>query len=211
MILKIIFNEIKYNWWIYTIGYVMALIFLILFLITGREIEKFMIVTTGIFHLILISTGIRFSQEKRERLWGILPITLSSVARAQIWFLIFFQSGILLLWLVFFLVHYSITETEIWFGMLTANALILLIVFLFNINYNLGHYQTCHYRIYFWIIVTLFIFSIFMLIVITDYMNTSASIMSVFGRAAGTIVSNLLFLIVVFVDSRIFRRRRSYT
>lgn len=220
MFTQLVFSEIRYHWWIYVIAYLSALLFTLLFSFTGKNITALMLVTLGIFHLVLIATGIRHTREKRDRLVILLPVALRAAAFERIVFVLFFQICLLLLWIVFFMVEYDRTDLPVFWRMLSLNGFIFMYVLIFNINSDLGHYPGLRYRIRFWfytiLVFILFILPVLYLMYINALPATWKTTMDqvyriVIDTPLSCLIAYILVTVLIILNARIFEGCPSYT
>jgi hypothetical protein len=221
MIHLLVFNEIKYNWWIYSIAYLIALTFTALFFLAGKNIMILILVTLGIFHLVLIATGMRHTKEKRDRLVASLPVTIGNTAIARIIFVLFFQMCLLPIWIIFFLGHYSSMGGAVFWRLLSLNGFVFIYVLIFSINADLGHYlQSSRLRVRFW----LYFLLVLLLCLMPEIIATYAEIMPMVWRSAlfefyqtfthtglSCLFIYTLAALMLFLSIRIFTARTSYT
>lgn len=120
---QILKSEIEYNRWILICSYFAALFF---FVIGILEDDIYTIVPNTIVPFF-IGYGFlchRYCKESRERQHCMLPQSRTHYGVTRMAFFALFQSGILLMWLVAYLIGIAQTPEAIWM-ILTANALML--------------------------------------------------------------------------------------
>lgn len=122
-------------------------------------IYGFSVITSVILVVSAIIMGIQSDNEKRDRYFLRLPVTLKQISRVRLMSLILFQSGMVFLWgVVFFLGHLGHDNQAIWY-MSAINAILLILMnFIFQFH-DLGFGQLKKYRIMYVTILFIFIMS----------------------------------------------------
>lgn len=163
--------------------------------------------------IAFIAIGIMGSEsdkERRERLQTLLPIPAKTLSVSRLLFVIIFQAGMFILWMITALVEPGGSPLLTICIMFTANALFLILINCLILYTDLGFYRNKRYRYIFWAVVLIIapaIAWVFYNGKMLFFLQKSASMITV---VVETIVYNLICLIFFFVNYKVFLGRSSY-
>src|SRR5262245_33374289 len=138
---EILKAEFRYTRGALIVGYIIALLFLIFAIVSENYGLYNFMWNTAIVYLILM--GILASatiNEKRYRLYAMLPVTPHQIALMDGLYVLFVQLGMSLLWLIYLLATTGTVTRELLWLMLANNATILSLITIIGIHYHLGFF-----------------------------------------------------------------------
>ncbi|MFQ5628897.1 MAG: hypothetical protein ACE5I1_09060, partial [bacterium] len=82
------------------------------------DIYSLMVSTSVAFFIAIVLLGVESDKGKRDRLYARLPLPMKTIGKARLMFLVAFQAGIFMMWLVLFLTESYDAPGEIFSSML---------------------------------------------------------------------------------------------
>jgi hypothetical protein len=208
---KILKAEFTYNLTAILIGYSIVFLALLVGLIGGMDNIHNLIPVA--FITFFISVGIMGSEsdkEKRDRLLTSLPIPIKQYSLARLLFVIFYQLGMFLLLLLFYLFKVTSENAPIFWDIVTMNSYTLIFISFFILYSDLKFYRSKYYcyiylSILFLIIALLIIGMVYRVIppVLVFGENLPKTIFD-------AIIFNVIFVIVYYVCFKVYNGRNSY-
>ena len=203
--------ELRYHKVGLTTTYVVAMLFLIADQIWNLEgVHGLSIFTAITFFAALIVWGIEDDKEKRDRLYCLLSISLSKLSLGRLLFVILFQGGMFVLWLVVYFLEHITTDSWVIWSMFSMNAFFLAIVTLFIIYHDLGYFLTRKYQAYFWLAIISVTATIAYLVYIR-IMHETLSFGPTFPKTVvHSAILNVIAGTLLLLSHKFFVRRKSY-
>ncbi len=201
---RILKADLAYNKLVLFIAY--SLVFFLKFGALYQEIFSSLIIA-------FIAIGIMGSEsdkERRERLQMLLPIPAKTLSASRLLFVIIFQAGMFILWMITALVEPCGSLLLTICIMFIANALFFILINSLILYTDLGFYRNKRYRYIFWAVVLIIapaIAWIFYNGKVLFFLQENASMTAV---VIETIVYNLICLAFFFVNYKVFLGRSSY-
>jgi len=169
------------------------------------------ILMTNSFFVYFINIGIigaDADKDKRNRHDTLLPLSIRETAVSRMLFVIFFQLGLLLLWLIFLMFSGEEITTRTICRLFSANAMNLAIVALFVIHHDLGFLNGKKYLYG-------FLGLIFIVAGLLAYFGKMRAVWgfifdTLYPSPAGALLFSLIAAGLYFLSIHIFVRRKSY-
>jgi hypothetical protein len=207
---QILKAEFRYTRDAVIFAYAVAVLFLIAAInIDGWGFYNFMWNTTISYFILMGILGFTTINEKRYRLFTMLPLQPRDIALVDGVYILLVQLGMSLLWILYLLFRPDeIQPGTVWLIM-ANNALILTILTLFGTHYHAGFFETKKYQRLNWLILLLVIIAIVMIYDLTN-MNIIQLVWTYYASAAGAFVLILVWIGVSVVSGLVYVRRKSY-
>lgn len=127
-----------------------------------EELLPFILSTTAL--AFFITTGIIGSlmdQALRDRLYALLPMSITHISLSRIWFVLIHQGIVFCVWMGFYIYMNGLTITPMLCYLISLNGGLLCLIAIFIIFSDLKFYSDRHYRwLYLWVLVLLFLLDV---------------------------------------------------
>ena len=138
---KIILSKLEYFKYLHIYVYGLTiLLFIMALLFETFDVYEFMIISSIIFFIMVIIGGLSSDGEKRERLYALLPLSVRTIGKQRLLFIILYQMSFFLLWLILYLTRYVQEDQGVIWTMISTVVFNLIIVCLFLLYGDLGFY-----------------------------------------------------------------------
>ena len=167
-------------------------------------------ITMAIVLIVYSFINSESQKERRNRFHVSLPIPIRQLSIIHLLIMLFFQSGMFIIWLLIFLKdHFGIDNAAIW-SMLYANAFTLIVIYLLFIFNDLGFYGRKKYRIYF-IIMIAFVLIAYAMLLYFGYMRSLFVFGSEFSKSPlEALISNLILFGTFYLAHVVFVHRKLF-
>jgi hypothetical protein len=163
--------------------------------------------TYFIFMGIVGSMGIN---EKRYRLYTMLPLRPQEVLVADMLYVLIVQLGMSALWILYLLFKPEDIQRETLGVVLANNALILTVIMLFGIHYHLAFFETKRYRRLNWLALVTASGAIVANAASGNSLSVAGFLRRHYASAPVAFALVLLWIGVSALSGEVFRRRKSY-
>ncbi|MFQ5633470.1 MAG: hypothetical protein ACE5I1_32285 [bacterium] len=163
--------------------------------------------------IAVIIIGVQSDQEKRDRFYARLPLPIRTTGLARLLFMLLFQAGMVLLWLILFLLEPPAETMKAIYTMIGVNEFWLGIIVVLLLWHDLGQYGTFKFRGLFLAVVGLvasgYAWSIFNRF---DEMSAQQLVdrFLFYQTPAGAALVSGIFIGLLYLSIWVFARRRLY-
>ena len=209
--IQLLKEDYKYHAVAIFVVYCIGIIMLLLDLLWSKiNIDAAMGTTTVAFFVGMITMGITEDSETRERLQALLPISLRQFSAERLLFVLVFQAGIALLWMLHMVLKYSDEAGRIMLNIFSNTGYNLLFVMFFVVYGDLGGFGRRIWRILFFI----FGLSVLAFLIYLSVLNVIDFPISYSDEMRRTFAEGFLYMaisvILIIFDYIIFLRRKTF-
>lgn len=207
---QILKAEFRYTSYALIVAYSIAILFLVAALRGDWGFYNYMWNTTIVYFIFMGLTGTMTFNEKRYRLYSMLPVRPDDIGVADGLYVLLVQFGMSVLWIFYLLCKPNEIEPGAVWMIVANNALILTVITLLGIHYHAGFFDTTRYKRLNW----LALLSSIAVIVLYSVTNDMFRIVRVLSRYYATppvaFALVLVWIAVSALSGEVFRRRKSY-
>ena len=166
--------------------------------------------TTITYFIFMGIVGGGAFNEKRYRLFNILPVRPLDVAVADALFVLLVQLGMPLLWIIYLVVKPEQVRPETLWVMVSDSAMILTVITIFGIHFHAHFFETKKYQRMNWLLLLLSISFVVMLYYFGALPGIARLVWRYYSSRQGAFAIVLLWIGVTALSSEMYLRRRSY-
>ncbi len=209
--IQLLKEDYKYHAVAIFVVYCIGIIMLLLDLLWSKiNIDAAMGTTTVAFFVGMITMGITEDSETRERLQALLPISLRQFSAERLLFVLVFQAGIALLWMLHMVLKYSDEAGRIMLNIFSNTGYNLLFVMFFVVYGDLGGFGRRIWRILFFI----FGISVLAFLIYLSVLNVIDFPVSYSDEMRRTLGEGFLYILLsgglIVFDFFIFLKRKTH-
>jgi len=203
--------EFRYTRDALILTYTIAVLFLIAaVLIESWGFYNFMWNTTITYFIFMWIVGAAGINEKRYRLYTVLPVQPKEFAVVDTLYVLIVQLGMSVLWVLYLLFKPDeIMPGTLWL-IVANNALILIVITMFGVHYHAGFFETKRYTRLNWLLLV----TVIAAIIAWSQVGNSRSIIRLmwqyYASAPVAVALVLVWIGATALSCEVFRRRKSY-